>query len=130
MLEILYSLDTREIATAIWLGIFIIWCVTKPGVRKGFGSVVSAATARPIAIAFSLAIAYLSAVTLVLRALDLWTLTQLKVTVLWFFVAGIPALMDTPEISNDPTKLRASVAKNFKLSLLIDFFVNLTKCLF
>jgi len=69
----------------------------------------------------------MSAVTLVLRALDLWTLTQLKVTVLWFFVAGIPALMDAPEISSDPAKLRASVAKNFKLSLLLDFFVNLYK---
>jgi len=127
VLEILNSIDTREIATAIWLGIFITWCVTRPGVRKGFGSVISAATARPIAIAFSLAIAYLSAVTIVLRAHDLWTLTQLKITVLWFFFAGIPALMDTPDISNDPTKLRASVAKNFKLSLLLDFFVNLYK---
>lgn len=127
MLEILNSIDTREIATAIWLGIFITWCVTKPGVRKGFGSVISAATARPIVIALSLAIAYLSAVTIDLRAYDLWTLTQLKITVLWFFFAGIPALMDTPDISNDPTKLRAAVAKNFKLSLLLDFFVNLYK---
>ncbi|ROT44717.1 hypothetical protein CHR62_11910 [Pusillimonas sp. NJUB218] len=43
------------------------------------------------------------------------------------FVAGIPTLMGTPEVSNDPTKLRASVAKNFKLSLVLDFFVNLYK---
>lgn len=127
MFEILNSLDTRELATAIWLGIFIAWCVTKPGARKGFGSVVSAATSRPIAIAFGLAIAYLSVTTLALRALDLWTLKQFKITVLWFFVAGIPALMDTPEISNDPAKLRASVVKNFKLSLLLDFFLNLYK---
>lgn len=127
VLEILKSLDTRELATAIWLGVFVAWCVTKPGVRKGFGSVISALTARPIAIAFGLAIGHLSVTTLALSALDLWTLAQFKITVLWFFVAGIPALMGAPEISDDPAKLRASVAKNFRLSLLLDVFINLYK---
>lgn len=127
MIEILNSLDARELATAIWLGIFIAWCLTKPNVRKGLGSVISAATVRPIAIAFTLAIAYLTVTTLVLHSLDLWTLRQFKITAFWFVVAGIPAIMDTPEISKNPTLLRAAVAKNFRLSLLLDFFINLFK---
>lgn len=127
MIEILKSLDSRELATAIWLSIFIIWCLTKPSVRKSFGSVFAAATARPIAIAFFLAIAYLVATTAILHHFDLWTLKQFKITALWLVFAGIPALADTPEISKNPTLLKTAVAKNFKLSLLLDFFINLFK---
>lgn len=127
MIEIIKSLDARELATAIWLGIFVAWCLTKPDIRKGFGSVLSAATARPIAIAFSLAIVYLVAITVVLSHFELWTLKQFKITALWFVVAGIPALADTPDISKNPTLLKTAVAKNFKLSLLLDFFINLFK---
>ncbi|WP_146126291.1 hypothetical protein [Burkholderia multivorans] len=125
MIEILQSLDSRELASAIWLGIFIVWCLTKPGVREGFGSVLSAATARPIVIAFFLAIAHLVAVTAILCHFDLWTLKQFKITALWLVVAGIPALADTPEISRNPSLLKTAVAKNFKWSLLLDFFIKL-----
>ena len=127
MIEIIKSLDARELATAIWLGIFVAWCLTKPSIRKGFGGVISAATAHPIAIAFSLAIVYLVAITVVLNYFELWTLKQFKITALWFVVAGIPALADTPHISKNPTLLKTAVAKNFKLSLLLDFFINLFK---
>lgn len=120
-------MDTRELATAIWLGILTTWCMTKPSIRNGFGSVLSAATARPVAIVFSLAIAYLVTMTVVLRHFELWTLKQFKITALWFIVAGIPALADTPEISKDPALLKTAIAKNFKLSLFLDFFINLFK---
>ncbi len=101
--------------------------MTKPSIRKSLGGVLSAATARPIAIAFSLAIAYLVAMTVVLRHFELWTLKQFKITALWFVVAGIPALADTPEVSKNPALLKTAAAKNFKLSLLLDFFLNLFK---
>jgi len=127
VIDILNSLDARELATAIWLALFIVWCLTKPGIRKSLLGVISAATAKSIVIAFSITIAYLAAVTVTLRSLDIWTLKQFKITAFWFVIAGIPALMDTPEISKNPALLRSAVAKNFKLSLLLDFFVNLFK---
>lgn len=127
MLEILKSLDSRELATAIWIGIFIVWRLTKPGIRKGFGSALSAATARPIAIALFLSIAYLAATTAILHHFEAWTLKQFKITTLWFVFAGIPALADTPEISRNPNFLKTAAAKNLKLSLILDFFINLFK---
>ena len=86
-----------------------------------------AVSARPIALTFVLAAAYLVAVTYALRAVEFWTFQQFKITVLWFLFAGIPALTDIPRISEDPSHLGASAARNFKLSLLLDFFVNLFK---
>lgn len=127
MIETLKSLDNREFATSIWIGLFIVWCITKPDIRKSSSSLLSAVVARPILIAFSLAVAYLLAITLVLRHFDLWTLKQFKITVLWFFVAGIPALSDIPNISKKPTLLKTAAAKNFKITLLLDFFINLFK---
>lgn len=127
MIDVFKSLDAREIAVAIWLAIFFVWCLTKSGIRKSLGRLLLAASARQIAMAFALAIAYLAGVTVLLCHLDLWTLSQFKITALWFFVAGIPSLMNTPAISEDPTLLRAALAKNFKLSVLLDFFINLFK---
>lgn len=127
MLEIFHSLDNREIALAIWLAIFLAWCSSKPDIRKALANVLSVAAGRPIVIVFGLAVVYLSAMTVALRAIDFWTLKQLKITFAWFLVAGIPALMDTPEISKKPTSLRSVIAKNFRLSLLVDFFINLFK---
>lgn len=127
MKEFLSSVNTRDIATAIWLGIFVTWCVTKPKVRQAFCKVVAAATAWRIAVTFSLAIAHLSAVTFVLTTLGLWTIAQLKITGLWFAGVGIPILMSIPQVSRDVRQLRSSFGKNFKLSLLLDFFVNLYK---
>lgn len=127
MIAILKSLDSREIATAIWLLIFIAWCFTRPNIRKSLGGVLSVATTRPIATTLVMVIVYLAAVTLVLRNFELWTLAQFKITVFWFLFAGVPALMDIPEISKNPALLKAAAAKNFKLSLLLDFFINLYK---
>jgi hypothetical protein len=78
-------------------------------------------------VAFALATAYLAGVTVLLCKFNLWTLSQFKITVLWFFVAGIPSLINTPATSENPALLRAVVAKNFKLSVLLDFFINLFK---
>jgi hypothetical protein len=127
MNQILDSIDTRDLATAIWLGVLLVWGLVKPAIREAMGGVIAAATAPAIATFLGLAIAYLVVVTATLQSAELWTLKQLKITVLWFVVAGVPALMSIPEISRNPELLRATVAKNFKLSLLLDFFVNLFK---
>lgn len=127
MLEVFHNLDNREIAVAVWLAIFLAWCIFKPNLRKSLANVLSVAAARPLVIALGLAVVYLSAITVAFRVIDLWTLKQLKITLAWFIVAGIPALMDTPEISRKPTSLRSVITKNFKLSLFLDFFINLFK---
>lgn len=127
MTDIFASLDSRELATAIWLGIFIIWCLTKSGIRKSLRSLFSATIARPIAMSLTLAASYIAVATVILQSLDMWTIKQLKITVLWYFLAAIPSLMDTPEISKNPASLKKSIAKNFELSLILDFFINLFK---
>ena len=127
MIDILNSVDTREIATAIWLFFLIVWCMTKSSIRQAFGSVILAVTARPIAIFFSIAIAYLVIITTVLYYFDLWSIKQLKITVLWFLFAGISALTDIPKISKNLILLKSAITTNFKLSLLLDFFINLFK---
>lgn len=127
MTDIFNSLDSRELATAIWLAIFIFWCLTKPGIRKSLRSLFSATTALPIVVSLTLAMSYITIATVILQSLDMWTIKQLKITVLWYFLAAIPSLMDTPEISKNPASLKNAIAKNFKLSLILDLFINLFK---
>ena len=56
---------------------------------------------------------------------DLWTLSQLKGTVIWFLVACIPSMMDIPKLSEDFGLFRKVALKNFELSVLVDFYINL-----
>ena len=127
MTDIFNSLDSRELATAIWLAIFSFWCLTKPGIRKNLRSLFSATTARPILASLTLAMSYIAIATVILQSLDMWTIKQLKITVLWYFIAAIPSLMETPEVSKNPASLKNSIATNFKISLILDFFINLFK---
>jgi hypothetical protein len=120
-----HSIDSRDLAIAIWLVIFFTWCATKPEVRKSLGNFLAILASRPIFISIFLAAGYISIVTYALEALNCWTFYQLKITIFWFTAAGMPALMDTPKISRNPSMLRTAFLKNFKLSLLLDFFVNL-----
>jgi hypothetical protein len=127
VLEVISSIDNREIAVSFWIVIMLAWCISKDAVRKSFVDVLKLITARPISLMFALAATYLAVVTYALKAVDFWTLQQFKITVLWFLFAGIPSLADISKISDDSSRLRTSVSSNFKLSLLLDFFVNLFK---
>ncbi|MFS8933093.1 hypothetical protein [Cupriavidus taiwanensis] len=82
---------------------------------------------KPLLVTFGIAVAYLAVITVALRNFDIWTLKQFKITVLWFAFAGVPALGDVPKLSKNPYQIKAVIAKNFRLSLLFDFFINLFK---
>lgn len=127
MLEVIRSVDNREIAVCFWLVIMLAWCLSNKAVRESFADLLRAVCARPIALVIGLAAAYIVVFTYALKAVEFWTLQQFKITMLWFLFAGLPALMGASQISEDPRRLAASIADNFKMSLLLDFFVNLFK---
>lgn len=127
MANILLGFDNRDVAIAFWLIILSLWCSSKPNIRRSISQVFAAAFARPLIFVFGFTAAYLILTTAALHAVDLWTAKQLKITAFWFFVAGIPSIMDVSKIGRNPELLKDAIRKNFKLSLLLDFFVNLFK---
>jgi hypothetical protein len=122
--QVLASIDNREIAITAWIAIALCWCLLKPIIREGLVDVIRAATARQIVIIVSLAVAYMAFVTSIFYAIGAWSIGQLNLSLLWLLFAGLPSLANIPKISENPRAWRASVTKNFKLSIFFDFFIN------
>lgn len=112
-------------ALFFWLSVLLAWSISKPAVRGSLASLWNAFTHRQILMAFGLAAATTAGLAYLLSLVDLWTLSQLKGTVIWFLVACIPSMMDIPKLSEDFGLFRKAALKNFELSVLVDFYVNL-----
>lgn len=68
---------------------------------------------------------YFTAVVFLLSFIGLWNKPQLKLSLLWIATAGISSLFLIPKIHKNKNYIRRAVESNFKLSVLLDFFVNM-----
>jgi len=125
MHAIIESINNRDLAFCFWLTVLITWILCKPNLRRQLKVVVEAATHHQILIAFGFAAVTVAALSYLLSLVGLWTLSQLKGSVAWFLVACIPSMMDIPKLSHDFSLFRTAALKNFELSVLVDFYINL-----
>lgn len=125
MHAIVESIDNRDLALCFWLAVLFAWILWKPNLRRPLKAVWDAATNHRILIAFGFAAVTVAALSYLLSLVGLWTLSQLKGSVAWFLVACIPSMMDIPKLSHDFGLFRAAALKNFQLSVLVDFYINL-----
>jgi len=122
---ILASINNRDIAFLFWLLILLGWIFSKAAVRKSFGGFWRAFAQHAILIAFGLAAATTALLCYCLSLAGLWDVSQLKGSVVWFIAACIPSMMDIPKLSEDFGLFRKAALKNFELSILVDFYLNI-----
>ena len=125
MQAIVDSITNRDIALCFWLLVLFAWSISKPAIRGSLASLWNAFARRQILVAFGLAAATTAGLAYLLSIAGLWTLSQLKGTVIWFLVACVPSMMDIPKLSEDFGLFRKAALKNFELSVLVDFYINL-----
>src|SRR3569833_2585883 len=106
------NLNSREIATIIWVSAFVIYAHTKPRVRESIGQVFKAFSNRHFLSFFGLLLGYVALAFSLLHTFGIWDCSQLKVTLVWFlFVASASgARVHDPE----PKIFKAWVEDNFK----------------
>lgn len=122
---ILKSINNRDLALCFWLLVLLGWIMYKPAIRRSLGNVLRALLLHQILIAFGLAAATTALLSYSLSLMGLWTLSQLKGSFVWFIAACIPSIMDVPKLSEDFSLFRKAALKNFELSILVDFYINL-----
>ena len=125
MTEFLQSIDNRELAVSLWLFIVLCFCLVKREARSSILSLIKAFCARTILIMLGAMVVYFAAVVVLLSFVGLWYVSQLKLSLLWIITAGVSSLFVIPKIHKDKNYLRRAVRRNFKLSVLLDFFINL-----
>lgn len=82
-------LNTREIAWAFWLTVFLIWALSKRTIRQSLYQVFRAALKPKLVTVFVFFVGYEIAVVYLLHKLGFWRTDLLKETIAWFFLSGL-----------------------------------------
>ena len=125
MREFFLSFDNREIAVCMWGFVLITWAASKPDLRSSMASLVTAAFARQIVVSVVIFAIYFVAVVWVLSVAGIWAESQLKLTLFWFFSAGLAGLASAAKVSDGAANVKEKMKGNFSISVFLDFFLNL-----
>lgn len=118
-------LDNREISIAVWLGITLAWGCSKGEIRKAGCGIVRAALRWKILLCMSMMAIYIALMVLVLHVAGVWGLGQLKATILWALTAALVMVFDVASIPSDETYFRKAMLDGLKISVVLEFIVNL-----
>lgn len=116
--------DNRERAILIWVGIALIWAISKLEIRKALVALLKVLTSKAIIISLSLMATYIGGMIYLFLRIDFWDLSLLSETIFWF--VGVAFVMF---INNDQAKdsnyYHKVVWDNIKLTVFIEFITNI-----
>lgn len=84
MNELSEFISNRELAIIIWGGIFLIWAYSKKSIRKSIIPFFKSLSQRTILLVIILMFVYVSLIVFSLYLFQLWEVTDLFDTVIWF----------------------------------------------
>jgi len=115
---------TRELATIIWVSVFIIWLLFLKSTRQAILGLLKAFLRRQIIIAFLMMFLYVAFVVYLFSQIKLWDCFLLKDTVFWFFGIGFVLFMSLNKANENEHYFRKIAIDNLKLVLVLIFLVN------
>lgn len=119
------ELNSRELATLIWLGIISAIIVVMPSIRKSLGSVWQALMQPQVLRLLAVFALYVVLTIWFLHAICWWDWDQLKNTIIWTFSVALVAVFHSNKIEDEPGYFRNWITENFQIMALIQFLVTL-----
>lgn len=119
------SLNNREIATLIWVTLFIFVMLLDNNIRKSIGGVLKALMNKWISISILAMLIYVSLMVYGFYKINIWDLKLLKGTILWTFGVAFIMLMNSQKALKDDNYFKKIILDNFKLLVVFTFIVNL-----
>lgn len=116
--------STREIATALWFLLFFAWALCKPEIRKAIGHVAQSFIHLKILAPILLMAAYVWAIIMGLRAIEIWQADLLKDTIIWFCLGAIAMLARFATADRPGNAFRETLADSLKVVIVVEFLVN------
>ena len=119
------SLNNREIATYVWFALIIILCLISPSIRKSFVNVLVLLFGKKILTSVLSMALYVTLVVVLLRYFDFWDKSLLKDTIVWLFGVGFISIMNSNKAIKDEGHFKGIIIDTIKLTIIVDFIVNL-----
>lgn len=110
----------RELAVALWSALALVFALSKPRIRKSLKRVLVAFFDRKILATMGLMILYAVGTVLALYAINLWTITLLKETIIWFLFAAVPLAFTS---ASDEGFISKIVSDSLRVLVLIEYLI-------
>lgn len=119
------ELNSREVATLIWLGFVVVVILLMPSLRKSLGGLWQAFTQKKLLQVLTVFTAYVGLMIWFLYAICWWDWDQLKNTIIWTFFVALVAVFHSNKIADEPGYFRKWIMENFQVQAFVQFLVTL-----
>lgn len=119
------TLNGREKAFIVWLLIFLFWALTKKNIRISMLGVFKAIFQKKIFAMFVAMFCYVFLVVLLFSKIHIWNASLMKDTIFWIFGSAFVLLMNVNKVAQDEHYFRKILLDTLKLSLVLEFIINL-----
>ena len=116
--------SNRELAQGLWYILFLVWCYTKTEIRIGIQNLIKAFCVKEITIPIGLMFLYITIIIIWLYRVNLWNISQLKNTILWFIFTAIISFLNISSIAEKSDYFITTVKKNLKFLVVIEFLIS------
>ncbi len=121
---IINELNNREIASIIWLTLFLIYLLTLSGVRQSIPGLMKGFI-NTLFFPITIMLFYISALVFLLFTIGFWDITALKDTILWIFGTAFVTFFNLSKIGEDEKYFKKLLKDNLKLIIILEFITNL-----
>ncbi len=121
------AFNNREIASLIWIGVFILWMVANKNRRSvlaGFHKIIRMLFGRPILTSLLVMISYVSLCVYFLSYIGFWGLTNLKTTLIWGVTFAFVTMMDIKRISEEKNYFKQTAGEIVGATAIIVFIAE------
>lgn len=117
--------NNREIATAFWLIVFLLFVLKKRNVRKSRSRVFKSFFKPKLLIPFITYCVYVSLVLIFLQKIGYWDTDLVKDSIYWFLFAGIVVLGKSASTPISNSFWKQAIKDHFTVIVVLTFLINL-----
>lgn len=119
------ELNSREIAALVWIGVLLAFMMSRRDLRSALGICLKAFLNPKVLASFLALAGYVAGLTAAASLVGLWSSDVLEETVIWFLGTGFVLLVNIGDVSKDEHFVRHKALSALKLTVALEFFVNL-----
>src|SRR6266571_1678103 len=117
--------NNREWALLIWLGIFLLWALSRKDLRSSLGQVLRTASGPKLAIPLGGMLGYVALELWLGHRLSLWRTDLTTDIVTWVSVSALALFFKFGEASTTPHFFRRRIVATLGITEFLQFFTNL-----
>lgn len=118
-------LNSREVATLIWVGLLIVAATTNHRIRSSFKELLKVVFKGKIIAIYSLFISWCILCTIILNTTGLWTISLLKDTIVWILFSGLTLVGRSVQSQKDTPSFKQRVKDILGITVVVEFICNL-----